>query len=379
MIKLILMHLLISIRYKMKNLLFIILLTIINSSSFAQLDLPAAANNPRATLSEEVGITSITLKYSRPDVNGREGKIWGSLVPYGFTTTNFVTNKSNSPWRAGANENTTISFEHDVKIEGKSIAAGTYALSMAVWPDSVIVIFSKANDAWGSFYYEDKNDALRVTVKPQVNDKSVEYLKYEFIEHKEKSCTIALEWEKLIIPFKVDVDVENIVIAKLREQVTSQKGFNQLNLVSAAQYCINKNINLDEALAWSQRASALRSYPTLTTLANAYTKLNKLAQADSVINEVGAIATAPQYAQYARTLIGQKRVDKALEFITAAKTKFGELPAINTALAYVYSAKGDFMKAIEAATKALAQAPNDAAKKSTQALIDKLKENKDIN
>lgn len=363
----------------MKKFVFSIFFACILLKSIAQFDLPAGAGNPRATLTEEVGITSITVKYSRPDVAGREGKIWGSLITYGFTTNSFITNKATSPWRAGANESTTITFEHDVKVEGKPIQAGTYGLFMAVWPDSVTVIFSKAIDAWGSFYYEEKNDALRVTVKPQMNDKSVEYLKYEFIDYKPTSTTLALMWEKLIIPFKIEVDVDNIVIAKLREQVTSQKGFNQINLMQAAQYCINKGINLDEALAWSQRASLFRSFQTLSNLSNAYAKLNKLTQADSVLNDALTMATANQYAQFTRTLISQKRADKALEIILAGKTKFGESFAINTSLAYAYSAKNDYAKAIDAATKAMAQAPNDAAKKTTQGLIDKLKESKDIN
>ena len=247
----------------MRKTFFVIAIFVITQTSIAQMDLPPSGNNPRATITEEVGITSITIKYSRPDVNKREGKIWGELITYGFTSTNLITNKNTQPWRAGANENTTITFEHDVKVEGKNIKAGTYGLHMAVWPDSVIIIFSNQTGAWGSFYYDEKNDALRVTVKPVALDKGVEYLKYEFIEQKEKYCVIALQWEKLSIPFRMDVDVDNIVIAKLREDVTGQKGFNQLNLVAAANYCLNKNINLDEALAWSQRAAGLKSFSTL--------------------------------------------------------------------------------------------------------------------
>ena len=232
----------------MRKIIFaVILLSAIFQTSLAQMDLPPNAGNPRATISEEVGITSITIKYSRPDVNGREGKVWGDgkLITNGFSTQSFVTNANTAPWRAGANETTTITFEHDVKVEGQTIKAGTYGLYMAVWPEKATIIFSNQADAWGSFFYEDKNDVLRVDVKPVALDKSVEYLKYEFIEHKEKYCVIALQWEKLSIPFKVDVDVDNIVLARMREQVTGQRGFNAFNLTAAANYFLNKNINLD--------------------------------------------------------------------------------------------------------------------------------------
>jgi hypothetical protein len=344
----------------------------------AQMDLPPSGGNSRAKITEEVGITDITISYSRPDVNGREGKIWGSLVTYGFSTQSFITNSNTSPWRAGANENTTITFEHDVKVEGKNLKAGSYGVLIAVWPDKATIIFSNQTNAWGSFYYEEKYDALRVDVKPVALDKSIEWLKYEFIEQKEKSCTIALLWEKLMIPFKVEVDVDNIVINRLREQVTSQKGFNQLNLVAAANYCLNKNINLDEALAWAQRASGFKSYSTLRTLATAYEKLNRLKDADSVMVEALTLANVNQYVGYGRALITQKRNDKAVEVLLAAKTKFGDVFAVNNGLMFGYSAKGDYRNALAFADKAMTQASNDA-KKTLEGQMAKLREGKDIN
>jgi hypothetical protein len=364
---------------KKPGLLLAVLLIMLNA--FSQMDLPPSGGNPRALISEEVGITSITIKYSRPDVNKREGKIWGdgNVVTYGFTTSSFITNKNTSPWRAGANENTIITFEHDVKVEGKMLKAGTYGLFMAIWPDSVTIIFSNQSDAWGSFYYEDKNDVLRVTVKPVLLDKSVEYLKYEFIEHKEKSCTIALMWEKLMVPFHVDVDVDNIVVARLREQVTSQKGFNPLNMQAAANYLITKNIYLDDALSWSQRAAILKTFSTLNILGTAYTKLNRLREADSVMTEALQYANANQYLGYGRLLISQKRFDRAMVVFNANVQKNGDIYAVNAGLMSGYSAKGDYKKALDYANKALAQAPGDAAKATINGYIAKLKEGKDIN
>ncbi|MBL0199539.1 MAG: DUF2911 domain-containing protein [Chitinophagaceae bacterium] len=368
---------------KYLQLAFLLLFTI--SYSFAQMDIPPSGGNPRATISEEVGITSITIKYSRPDVNKREGKIYGdgNLVPYGFTTSSFITNKNTAPWRAGANENTVITFEHDVTIEGQPLKAGSYGLHMAMAADNVTLIFSTQTEAWGSFYYEEKYDALRVNVKPVTVDRSVEYLKYEFIEHKEKYCVIAMQWEKLSVPFKVDVDVDNIVLARLREQVTSQKGFNSNNMLQAAQYCLNKNINLEEALAWSVRAingfQGQKSFITLRNLANAYDKLKRTEQADSTMDEALLIATANQYTAYGRQLITQKRADRAMEIFLASQKRYGDVSGVNNGLMSGYSAKGDFKKAILYAEKALAQANNDAAKKQLEGNIAKLKEGKDIN
>ena len=369
----------------MKYLLLCFILILSVSFSFAQLDLPPSAGNPRATISEEVGITSITIKYSRPDVNKREGKIWGdgNLVTYGFSTQSFITNKNTSPWRAGANESTIITFEHDVKVEGQPIKAGTYGLFMAMGADNVTIIFSNQSDAWGSFYYDEKYDALRVNVKPVALDKSVEYLKYEFIEHKEKYCVIAMQWEKLSVPFKVDVDVDNIALARLREELTSRKGFTPALILTAVQYCFNKNINLEEALEWSKRAivgqGGQKTYITLRNLATAYEKLNRIPEADSTMTEALTIATANQYTAYGRILITQKRTDKAMEVFTASQKRYGDVSGVNNGFMSGYSAKGDFKKAIMYAEKALAQANGDAAKKQIEGYIAKLKEGKDIN
>lgn len=368
----------------MKHLLFYALI-FFTLSSYAQMDLPPNGGNPRATISEEVGITSITIKYSRPDVNKREGKIYGdgNTVPYGFKEQNLVSGNNDAPWRAGANEATAITFEHDVKVEGKDIKAGTYALFMAMGADEVTLIFSNQAETWGTFSYDPKDDVLRVNVKPGVLDKSVEWLKYEFIEHKANGCTIAMQWEKISVPFNVTVDVDNIVMNSLRKEMTGRKSFTPALILQAAQYALNKNIYLDEALAWSIKAitgpGGQKTYITLRNLAVAYEKLNRLPQADSTMAEALLIATANQYTAYARQLITQKRTDKALEVLEASKKRYGDIYIVNLGLMMVNSARADYKTALKYADKAMAMAPGEAAKKQIEGNITKLKEGKDIN
>ena len=350
----------------------------------AQMDIPAVGFNPRAIVSEEVGITSITIKYSRPGVKGREGKIWGGLVANGFGTISFITGTMSSPWRAGANEATLISFEHDVKVEGKDLKAGSYALFMAINPDSVLLIFSKQTDAWGSFYYKQSEDVLRVKVKPVMLDKSVEWLKYEFIEHTKESCVIAMQWEKLSVPFRVDVDVDNIVLARMRSELTGVKSFISANKLQASMYCFDRNINMDEALTWAQSAVTGKpfsqtGFDAYNNLANGYEKLNRVQEADSVMNEGLRIANITQYINYSKKLIKSKRSDRALEIMLGAQKKFGDVYAVNNGLAYAYSAIADYTKALLFANKALAQTSSSQTKATLIANIEKLKAKQDIN
>ncbi len=365
-----------------KSVLLLIVLTM-SRGLYAQLDIPPVGFNPRATVTEEVGITNITIKYGRPGVKGREGNIWGKLVNYGFGSFNFISNNMSSPWRAGANEATTISFEHDVKVEGEWIKAGTYALFMAIGKDSIMLIFSKQTGAWGSFYYKQADDVLRVSVKPALLQDPVEWLKYEFIAHTEKSCTIAMQWEKLSVPFTIDVDVENIVLAGIRSEMTGPKSFITANLIQASSYCFEKNINEEEALAWAQRAVTGKpfgqtAYHAYANLAEGYIRLNRLQQADSVMNEALLIANSNEYIGYGRELLAQKRNDRALQVMRGAQKKFGDLYIVNNGLSYAYSANGDYNKALEFAQKALLQA-SPQSKPVIAGNIEKLKKGININ
>lgn len=368
----------------MKKFIILSIISICSLMTKSQMDVPPVGFNPRATISEEVGITNITIKYSRPGVKGREAKIWGGVVANDFGNFSFITGSMTSPWRAGANEATLINFEHDVKIEGKDLKAGAYALFMAMRPDSVLLIFSKQTDAWGSFYYKQSEDVLRVKVKTAELDKSVEWLKYEFIDHKEKSCVIAMQWEKLSVPFKVEVDVDNIVLARMRAEFTGVKSFISANKLQASQYCFDKGINMEEALAWAESAVTGRpfgqsGFDAYNNLENGYEKLNRLPQADSVMNEGLHIASINQYTSYGRRLISKKRNDRALEVMLGAQKKFGDVYAVNNGLAYAYSAKGDYTKALTYANKALTQTSSPPLKAVVSKNIERLKAKQDIN
>ncbi len=368
----------------MKNVILSVGLILTAIFSTAQMDVPSVGFNPRATISEEVGITSISIHYSRPGVKGREGKIWGGVVASGFGTFSFLTNTMTNPWRAGANQATVISFEHDVKVEGKDLKAGSYALFMAVSPDSVTIIFSRQTEAWGSFYYNPEYDVLRVRVKAVPMDRSVEWLKYEFTGHQERSCVIAMQWEKLSVPFKIEVDVDNIVIARLREELTGAKGFLSANNLQASAYCFDKGINMEEALNWAQRAVTGRpfaqsGFDSYQNLAYGYEKLNKVSLADSVMNEGLLIASINQYLSYSKKLIAQKRGERAVNILLEARKKFGDVYAVNNDLSYAYSAKAEYKWAIEFAMKALTQANSPQAKATVTANVEKLKAGKDIN
>ena len=368
----------------MKQIILLITITFMAIVATAQMDVPGDGGNIKATTSEVVGITSITIDYSRPGVKGREGKIWGGVVGNGFGNYSFVTGGMTSPWRAGANEATTISFEHDVKVEDKDLKAGTYALFMAIGEEQVTLIFSTQKEAWGSFYYTPEDDVLRVEVKPVALEKSVERLKYEFIEHRENSCVIAMQWEKLSVPFRIEVDVDNIVLARVREQMTSVKGMLSANMIHASRYFFFKNIHLEEALGWAEKAVTGKpfgqtGFDAYQNLAMGYEKLNRLPQADSVMNIALTIEDISRYSAYCRKLIKQQRSDRAIKVMQSARDRFGEVYAVNNNLSYAHSANGDFKKALAYATSALKQAPSESARKRINNNIEKLKTGTDIN
>src|SRR5262252_581413 len=189
------------------------------------LNLPRASQH--ALVSQRIGITDITINYHRPLANGR--KVWDGLVPYGQV------------WRAGANENTTITFSDPVTIEGQPLDRGTYGLHMIPNADQWTVIFSKNSTSWGSFSYKEEEDALRVNAKPQASEMH-EALTYDFDQVKPDSTVVLLEWEKVAVPFKVGVNVHDVVQASLKKQLRNLSQYTWMSWDDAAQYLLTEKI-----------------------------------------------------------------------------------------------------------------------------------------
>jgi len=350
----------------------------------AQLTSLPNGGNKKAMVAERIGITDVVINYNRPGVKGREGKIWGQLIPAGFNDLGFGTSKA-APWRAGANENTTIQFSDDVKIEGQPLAAGTYGFFVAYDPNECTLIFSKNSTSWGSFFYDDKEDVLRVKVKPVALDKSVEWLKYEFTNETENSATVALQWEKLSIPFKVEVDYVKTQLEAFRRELRDQRSFSQgwRPYQQAAQFTINRNIDLDEGLQWADQAISgavgQANFTTLSTKASVLSKMGRDKEADSIMKQALPLGSMAELHTYGRQLLQQKRMKEALEVFQMNFKKYPNQFTTLMGLVRGYSANADYKNALKYANQALAQAPDAGNKSSVEEMIRKLKEGKDVN
>ena len=332
----------------MKKMIFYALAVAYTTVSFAQIPLTVSPSggNKKASVSERIGLTDVAIHYDRPGVKGREGKIWGQLVPAGFTDPGFGSSKS-APWRAGANENTTIEFSTDVKIEGQSLPAGRYGFFIAYDPVECTLIFSKNSTSWGHFYYNDKEDAVRVKVKPQVLDKSVEWLKYEFMNETENSATISLQWEKLAFPFKIEVDYVNDQVESFRRELRTDRGFIWEGWDQAAQWCVQHDTNLPEALLWTDSATGSsfggdRSFQAWSTKAQVLQKLGRGTDAAAIMQKALPFGNMNEVHQYARQLMGMKLNKMAFDIF---KTNFDRYPNQFTTLMGMtrgYSAVGDY-------------------------------------
>ena len=326
------------------------------------LDLPRASQH--ALVSQRIGITDITINYHRPLANGRP--IWGKLVPYGQV------------WRAGANENTTITFTDPVTIEGQALDKGTYGLHMIPGENQWTVIFSKDSKDWGSFSYKQEDDALRVTVKPQTAE-AHDALAYDLDDVKADSTVVTMRWDKVAVPFKVAVNVNDIVTASIHRQMHGLNQYYWEGWDDAAGYFLANKINLDEALKdEDQSIQAEERYDNLMSKSKILEAMGKTQDAEAFRTKALDKGSALQLYFYARQLQGEKKQDQALAIFRANAKKFPDYWTSHLGLARVYSAQGDFDNAVKEVKLSLTGAP-DSNKSNLENYVKRLQAKEDIN
>jgi tetratricopeptide (TPR) repeat protein len=351
------------------------------------INLPPDGDNEAASVSQGIGPVKVTIDYHSPKVirgtNDRRGKIWGALVPYGMQPGLGYGNCTQCPWRGGANENTTFTVSHDVKVEGQPLKAGTYGLHFIPDPNEWTVIFSNNSTSWGSFFYNPAEDALRVKVKASKSDYH-EYLAYEFTDRQPAQATVALKWEELQVPFTIVVeDPAAIYLAAIRRDLQGSKGFDRRNFMAAALYAVRQKEALPDALKWAQTAVSgqfvgKESFDTLTTLAEAQEANGLAAEAakthEKAFNDPSA--TANDLHQYARGLQAAGKNDDAIKVFELNAKRHPNVWPVNVGLARASMMKGKKDDALKYAKLAMPQAPDDPSRKNLEALIKLLEEGK---
>jgi hypothetical protein len=359
------------------------------TASAQTLTLPPNGDNQRAEVTQYLGLVRVSIEYSSPDVHGpngedRRGRIWGGLVPWGIHDLGF--NNRKGPWRAGANENTVLSVSHDVQIEGRPLPAGRYGLHMLADPQEWTLIFSKNASSWGSFTYDPGEDALRVTVKPEKAPYR-EWLTYDFSDRRPDRATAALLWEEVRVPFTISVpDLPALYIDSLRKELRNAQGFTWQNWTAAAQYLLQQNRNLEEALVWAENAISLQftgqtNFTTLSTKAQVLEALKRSGEASALMAKAldHPTAQAAEIHQYGRRLLTQGKPKEALAVFQKNAQRFGDAWPVHVGLARGHSAAGDFKTALRHAEIALGQAPDALNRKSLEDAVARLKQGQDMN
>jgi len=355
----------------------------LSGAMFAQypgLTLPPSGNNQKASAIQYIGPVQVRIDYSSPAVHGpdgkdRRGQIWGKLVPYGMTNLGFGNNKPD-PWRAGANENTVLVVSNDVEIEGKPLPAGRYGLHMIPGPDEWTLILSKNSGAWGSFFYDEAEDALRVTVKPKKHDYR-EFLTYEFTDRHPTEATAELQWEELAVPWTIKVNnADEIYITHLRHELTTVPGFTYQGYDAAAQYCLQANAHLEDALKWSEAAISMpfigeANFDTLSIKSQVLSKMGRDEEAKKTMQAAlhDPTATPVKIHAYGRQLQAAKKTDEAIVVFKYNAERYGDVWPVHVGLARAYAASGDIKQALEHAQKALPQAPDPLNRQNLEAMI----------
>lgn len=335
------------------------ILLIICGSSVAQQNLVLPQPSPYAEVIQEIGLSQIKITYHRPSVNNRT--IWGDLVPF------------DRVWRAGANENTVIEFSDPAKIGTNEIPAGKYGFHIIPAKDQWTLILTSVSVAWGSFTYDQAEDVMRLNVKPEPAEMR-ENLLYYFDNVTGNSADIVLHWEKMRIRMPVAFDVPQLVLQNIRGQLRSLPRFSWQGWNQAANYCLQNDINLDEAMQWVERSIRMnRNFNNLRTRSALFAKLGRKQEADHDMQEALGIATEVELNAYGYQKFFNNDIDGAIEIFIINTKRFPDSWNVWDSLGEAWQKKGDIKLALENYNKAYEMVQDADQKKRIEDILKDLR------
>lgn len=360
---------------KLVSLCFLLLTFICSNAQFPETQFSIAEASPACMVMQRIGIADIQVRYGSPGVRGRGAKIWNSFtVPY---------DGKPYPWRAGANENTTITIGKNVTIDGNPIPAGTYGFHIIPSNSEWTLIFSKNTTAWGSFTYKQAEDFLRIKVKPD-SVSHHEWLRYEFLDPKQSSITssarLALSWEKVRVSFLIEENTKQHVLDTINAQLRGVKQFFWDSWYLAATWAIQRKIYLDEAMIWIDKSIQISpNYLNTMKKAQLFDLNNKPEEAKKMRELALQLASPNELFQQGRQLLFRKNVKEAMEvFQLNLKRNGNQLQLVTDGMAMGLSASGDFKQALKYAKLSLAYSTTMSDKAYWEKSIKTLEEGKDF-
>lgn len=312
----------------------------------------------QSVITQRIGYTDITISYHSPGTMGRE--IWGDLVPYGKV------------WRTGANVNTVFTITHDVKIEGQELPAGSYGLHLLPEKDQWTFIFSKNYTSWGSFFYEEQEDVIRVTVPSEDAPEQRDWMSFDFRKRERSQASIVLTWSDKRAEFGLSLDIDNIALDHIRKQLRSDAYWEWFSWSQAADYCTQYEINTEEALQWIDRSIGLQeNFSNLDVKAKLLRQLGDEEAAEKTITRAIEVGNAIHLERYGRRFLSQKDFEQAEFIFRQALKKNGTYwrAHFNRGNALVgMEKKGEARKALEAALQHAPEANKEQIKEKIVSL-----------
>jgi hypothetical protein len=282
-------------------------LLVLSGALIASAQIRAPRPSQKASVMQTIGVTDVTITYSRPGVKGRT--IWGDPLPEQAATKGEATlddqnvRPKGAPivpwghaWRTGANEATQFVVTDDVFINGQKLPAGSYSLHTIPTKDEFTIIFNSVANQWGSFSYDPAKDTLRVKVKPEWGEHSKEWLEYWIDPVSDNSAQVNIRWEKVRVPFTVEVkDVQGLTMQKARAAVAAAKADDFVTPLQAANYALQNKLSVEEAMGWLDRSIKVKE-----TIGNLGLRARVLAEQGKTAEAIAAGEKAIQVGKDAK-------------------------------------------------------------------------------